>query len=102
MNNILENRSYNVSGNWYAPRDYLQSFKSVEKVELYDTTSSAGDWWGYFIQKIGNTSYLILFSQENKHGKFIVYTGAKLASWDNHNPISKEGIYEIINDHMSV
>jgi hypothetical protein len=100
MNNLLENRTYKVSGNWYAPKYFLKEFKSVEKVELYDTTSSAGDWWGYFIQKIGSKTYLILFSQENNHGSFVLSTGNKIASWDSRYQPEKEEIYEIIQEHV--
>jgi len=65
MNNLLLSREYKINGNWYAPEKYLKNFKSVVKADLTNTCSSAGDWDGYFIQKIGNISYFILFGQSN-------------------------------------
>lgn len=64
-NNLLLNREYNVQGTWYKPSDFLyENFKSVVRVELIDTTSSAGDWSGMIVQKINKTYYLIIFTQE--------------------------------------
>lgn len=88
MNNLLTSRTFNTAGlkglpdNWYTPEKYLQSFKSVKKTELYDTCSSAGDWSGYFIQKIGKVNYVILFSQENNYprGGFTITTSNVVAS----------------------
>jgi len=75
---ILTNKTLSANGNWYAPSDHLQTYKSVEWVELVDTTSSAGDWNGIICQKIGDKRYLISFSQENNcykpGGDWIIYT----------------------------
>ena len=86
MNNILINRKYNINQGkvgWYSPRDFINDFASVQKVDFWDTMSSAGDWGGYFIQKIKNTSYLIPFSQLNNYPKngYTLFTGEIIASW---------------------
>lgn len=65
--NILENRKWDIQGNWYEPKYKLQSYKSVLHAELLDTTSSAGDWNGMFFQLINNTVYVIPFSQTNNY-----------------------------------
>jgi hypothetical protein len=53
MNNLLINRKYNVPGNWYAPKEFLNNkFKSVVKSNLYDTSSSAGDWADGLFKKL--------------------------------------------------
>ena len=86
MNNILTNREYNINQgrvNWYSPSEFIRDFQSVVKVELFDTMSSAGDWSGYFIQKIKDNSYLIPFSQENNYPRYgyTLYTGNVILSW---------------------
>lgn len=65
--NLLTRRTYRVSGHWYEPSRFLERYKSVRKVFLYDKTSSAGDWNGYFIQQLGKRYYLIPFSQKNNY-----------------------------------
>lgn len=75
MRNILLGRTYNVSGSWYAPKQFLNdNFSSVVKTGLIDTTSSAGDWFGYLVQHIKKTYYLIFFSQSNNYP----YSGFKV------------------------
>lgn len=64
---LLCSREWNVPGNWYEPQKKLESFKSVCRVEYENQSSSAGDWDGYFVQKLGRKWYLILFSQENNY-----------------------------------
>lgn len=62
----LLGRKFHVNGTWYKPAAYLLRFKSVVGAGYIDTTSSAGDWTGYFIQKFGPKSYKVaIFSQEN-------------------------------------
>jgi hypothetical protein len=39
-----------IEGNWYAPLKYLQNLKKVVDADLYEMTSSAGDWSGYFVE----------------------------------------------------
>jgi hypothetical protein len=63
-----------------------------------ETTSSAGDWSGYIVQKINGTFYLIPFWQENRAwngGGYTFGTGRALASWKGEN-ISRDEIYEIL------
>lgn len=82
---ILVNREVNTANfpelprSWYAPREYFQRFKSVQDVHLFDTTSSAGDWQGYILQKIGARSYVIIFSQSNNYPYegFTAYTNER-------------------------
>ena len=69
-NQLLVDKEYNLnqgSVNWYSSLEKLREYKSVERADFYETMSSAGDWSGYIVQKIGNTRYLILFSQENNY-----------------------------------
>ena len=75
---LLTYRNYNVpENNWYAPQKFLKSFPSVVEAEYINTTSSAGDWDGYLIQKIGNRYHVIFFFQENNYpgGGFTLTTG---------------------------
>lgn len=77
--NLLVNKEFNVEGSWYEPRKYLKdTFKSVIHSALLDTTSSAGDWNGYFIQHRGKDriKYVIRFNQVNNFPKsgFTLYT----------------------------
>lgn len=67
---------YDVRQNWYAAREILNAYKSVQSVRFTETCSSAGDWGGYFVQKIGKRSYVILFNQENNYPRsgFTVWT----------------------------
>ena len=75
---LLLNRKIHVKGTWYATQKYLEeSYSSVKKVEFTDTTSSAGDWSGYFVQKVGLYYYLIPFSQENEGDGFTIHTDTK-------------------------
>jgi hypothetical protein len=62
----LADKEFHVEGNWYAPKKEIEQYSSVVKVLMYNTTSSAGDWQGIFIQKMGKKRYdVLLFSQEN-------------------------------------
>lgn len=75
---LLLNRKIYVKGTWYATQKYLQeNYTSVKKVEFTNTTSSAGDWSGYFVQKVGLYYYLIPFCQVNEGYGFTVYTDEK-------------------------
>jgi len=90
--------------NWYTPGKYFRSFKSVVKADYWDMTSSAGDWSGWFVQKIGNKFYLIRFSQEGTvwgSGGYTAYTGNVLAEWDG-EMLPDETIWQILkeNDEM--
>lgn len=56
-----------ATNNWFAPtKELKEKYKSVIETELMDMTSSAGDWSGFIIQKLGkNTFVAIGFSQTN-------------------------------------
>ena len=99
MTPILTNREYQVNGTWYAPQKKLESFKSVVKVELTDTTSSAGDWDGYFVQKVGRKWYLIFFTQENNYPNegFTLRTNDEPFEVFDHCP-TPEHLWEIIHE----
>ena len=62
---LLTHKKYAVSGDWYKPRQRLLTKPSVVIAEYLETSSSSGDWSGYFLQKIGQAYHLILFTQEN-------------------------------------
>lgn len=64
---LLTNREWEVEGTWYAPKRFFTDkyFGSVVRAELWNTTSSSGDWDGYIVQKHGRRWYLIIFWQEN-------------------------------------
>lgn len=63
---LLTNREWDVEGTWYAPQEFLtEKFSSVVRSQLWNTSNSAGDWDGYFVQKHGRRFYLINFWQEN-------------------------------------
>lgn len=82
MSNILTSREYNTANyedlprSWYAPEQLLERFKSVEYAYLTNTTSTAGDWQGFIVQRIKGRGYVIPFSQYNNypHAGFTVYT----------------------------
>jgi hypothetical protein len=86
---LLENRKVNTADDdtlprsWYAPREYFNRFPSVDHTELWNTTSSAGDWDGYIIQKLNGWYHLIPFNQENNYpyAGFTLYTGKVVLSW---------------------
>ncbi len=66
----LTNKTYvTKTNNWYAPLcEYWEKHKSIIHAEYLDTTSSAGDWNGFILQKIGkNTVVAIGFSQYNNY-----------------------------------
>jgi hypothetical protein len=52
---------------WYTVHDLFKKFTSVKCVNFTNTSSSAGDWEGYIVQKINNRSYVISFWQENNY-----------------------------------
>lgn len=77
MNTLLINRTFQVEGSWYAPKDKLLGFNSVLSFSLLNTMSSAGDWDGIFFQLINGKVYGIPFSQENNcpNSGYTLYTG---------------------------
>lgn len=92
---LLTNREYVLDEgrvNWYSSEEKLQSFQSVVLTDLWDTSSSAGDWSGYFVQKLNKVYYLIPFDQSNNWPRygFTVWTGEVLASW--HKKLTREQV----------
>lgn len=77
--NKFTNKSFAVQGTWYEPLNVMRnSYKSIVYGEYTDTTSSAGDWQGFIVQKLGKSYYGIPFWQNNLHhtiGFFGVDTG---------------------------
>ena len=77
---LLENKTFfTKTNNWYAPTcEFNEKHKSIDRMVLMDTTSSAGDWSGFFIQRTGRKSCVAIpFNQENHYpgDGFILYTG---------------------------
>ena len=68
------------TNNWYAPlSEFWEGHKSIVAAEIMDKTSSAGDWEGYFIQKVGSRKVVaIAFSQSNNYPRdgFTLVTGS--------------------------
>lgn len=58
-----------IQGNWYEPLNYLKSLKSTIKADFINACSSAGNWSGYVVKKIGLKFGLFAFSQENRFPK---------------------------------
>ena len=80
---IDEDEFSESSVNWYSPKHKLQGYKSVIHAELLETGSSAGDWSGVFIQKLGGNYYVIPFSQENMYPYkgYMLWTGELYARY---------------------
>lgn len=91
MKQLLTERHYHVDGTWYEPKKFLKSFKSVVRAEYLETTSSAGDWSGYILQKILGKFYLILFWQTNSfpYSGFDIDTDCRCYVFGN-EPTKKE------------
>ncbi len=72
-----------INGNWYSPLHYLQELKNVIDADYINTSSSAGDWDGYFIKQLKTGFNLFLFSQENRwpRGGYNLYTNKPVASF---------------------
>lgn len=65
MAKLLLNECQDVEGTWYAPEKWLEEQRDVKRAELWETSSSAGDWSGYFVQKYKRRYWLIIFWQRN-------------------------------------
>ena len=96
MNNLLINKELKFAGDCSVKIQFEKRYKSVTKFVYTDTTSSAGDWSGYFVQKIGKNFYMIGFSQSNNfpNSGFTLYTMenyfAKFQSIDYLDELEKE------------
>ena len=104
---LLINRKFNtadypdIKDNWYAAREILLQYKSVQSFELCDTTSSAGDWSGVIVQRLNGNTYIIPWGQENNypHAGYTVYTGEVFCECDG--TLTQEDINQIITDYYN-
>lgn len=76
---LLTNKTFaSKTNNWYAAiKEFKNRYPSVIYYEFMNTTSSAGDWDGFLIQKLGrNKAVAIGFSQQNNYpgAGFTLYT----------------------------
>jgi len=100
---LLTNKTIKVEGCWHAPVSVLRGHKSIVMAELFNTSSSSGDWDGMFIQvvkyKLKTKRYVIPFWQENKFpsNHFELHTGEVFVITD-HDITKKE--LENIYDHF--
>lgn len=100
---LLLEREFKVNGNWHSILNKLREFKSVEFANFFDTTSSAGDWGGFIVQKIKDVRYLILFYQENnfpRSGFTITTESHPLSKWNG--LLQPHDVLEIISDYMYI
>ena len=78
MKSLTDRKYATKENNWYAPLiEFWQKHKSIIHARYMDTTSSAGDWSGFIVQRIGkHKAQAIGFSQENDypHDGFTLYT----------------------------
>ena len=89
-----------IFGNWYAPKEWIKEHKSIVVCGLWNTTSSAGDWDGYFIQKFSGKYGLFIFSQENRAFNglgFNLYINPNAVAIFDYCPLESE-IFEIMKD----
>ena len=85
---------------WFAPQKYLKNLPGVVKCELLDTTSSAGDWSGYFAVKTSSNIALIAFSQNNNYPQgsgYVLQTDSQPFEYVN----TEDEIEEAVNDWAS-
>lgn len=76
-------------------------FSSIEEIDYYCTTSSAGDWEGVIIQKLGkNKKVAILFSIESRMwlDGFVLHTGNQAYPFPNHYTLDEIDIYAYLED----
>lgn len=96
---LLLNREWDIQGGWYAPMCHIRdNFKSVICCHLIDTMSSAGDWSGMFVQKIGKKFYIISFSQSNNYPNkgYTLHTDSRVTVSNTHPTYDQ--IEEIYSD----
>lgn len=98
LKSLMTNREYQVK-NASLAREKLLSYTSIIRFGWWNQTSSAGDWDGYFVQKIKSEYYLIRFSQTNNypHSGFTLNTGGILAQSNYELP--EEEIFEILKEN---
>ena len=94
---LLIEREYNsadddtLRDSWYTAHDLFRKFSSVKNTRFTNTTSSAGDWDGFIVQKINNRSYVIPFWQENNYPYkgFTIHTEKAMFSFLEDWPIDE-------------
>ena len=59
---------------WFSQREYLRQLPGVVKADYLDTTSSAGNWNGWYAVETAGKFALIMFSQENRFPSDVGYT----------------------------
>ena len=94
---LFTKRTTKIVGDWYQPCRYLGNLKNTVEAEIWNMTSSAGDWDGYFVQKHNNHYYLVMWNQENDGiGKptFTLNTGDIVARFKEEP--TREEIVEIV------
>ena len=66
----------NSGTGWFGPRTFLRNLPDVVRAELYETTSSAGDWGGWYAvrRETENDYALAWFDQENNYPRSEGYT----------------------------
>lgn len=84
------------TNNWYAPtKELKEKYRSIKKIALMDTTSSAGDWSGYLIQQIAPKKVIAIgFSQYNSHP----HDGFSLMTCEHPFFVGKECTAEFISN----
>lgn len=93
----LVNREYQVK-NASEARQVFYGYKSIENFDYWDTTSSAGDWTGWIVQRLSRRWYLIPFWQENNYPRygFTLNTGEIIAAFSSRPDV--ETIYSILQE----
>jgi len=69
MKHLTNITFHTATNNWYAPlSEFWEKHSSIVSAEIVDKTSSAGDWSGYIIQKVGKHKVIAIgFSQYNNY-----------------------------------
>lgn len=100
---LLIEKEFTVHGSWYSPTEKLLEFASVVEASHLDTTSSSGDWSGYFVQVIGKTAYLIDFSQSNNwpDSGYTLYTGDVQTSWKVNRKTFDEDVKDAVKTFLA-
>jgi hypothetical protein len=102
---ILTNRQWHIDGNWFAPKRFIkENFASVVYCDYMEMTSSAGDWTGLIIQKLGNNLYVTVFSQENTfpcNNGFDVHTDSHISTFHQDVP-SVTNYTELFNEICAI
>lgn len=98
--NLLINKCVSHD-HWFGGLKQLKTdYKSIVKADFIDTTSSAGDWAGYIMQKTGSTYYCIPVFQANQYPRkgYKTCTGDKViyVFYTRYVDIEISGIWNIL------